>query len=70
MNKRRRIFFIIQIVCLIGWIIALIIERLHYFEGYPTNRSNFYGWFRILFVIVSFITTLIYYLEKKQNGNA
>ncbi|WP_055434738.1 hypothetical protein [Lacinutrix algicola] len=66
MKLKRHSFIIIQLVCIIGWFTFLAIEKLNYFEGYPTTSSEIFSDLKGVFVIVSFITTLINYITKEN----
>ncbi|MEJ6792817.1 MAG: hypothetical protein QNK89_08855 [Lacinutrix sp.] len=67
MKLKRRPFIIIQIICAIGWLVFLVIEKLNYFEGYPTTQSELFSDLRAVFVVVSFIATLVNYKTKEDD---
>lgn len=54
-------------VCIIGWFTLYFIQKKHYFEGYPTQESEFYGSLKGLFVIISFVATLINFYYNKND---
>ena len=53
------IFNSIRWIAKISFIILFITERLHYFEGFPTEESNTINYFKIAFLVIFIIISII-----------